>query len=101
MSDIEGFCRDTILANGPGASVFLQVEVDWTGTNYNGPAAAPYVAGVAPYGVGANVASGAKGTVGSITVRIYSAAPALGGALLFEQAYPNGVVKNHARAGCC
>lgn len=82
MADIEGECRDIIQANGPGASVFLQVEVDWNGAYYNGPVAAPW----------------AMGMVGRIIVRIYSAQ---GGALLFEQGYPNGVVKNHPAAGCC
>lgn len=97
MADIEGFCRDVLNAN-PGGSVFLRVEVDWTNADYNAPVAAPYVAGAAPWGVGAG---GAKGTVGSVTVTIYSADPAAGGAELFRQGYPNGVVKNHAALGCC
>jgi hypothetical protein len=100
MADIEGFCRDIITAN-PGGSVFLRVDVDWSGADYNGPAAAPYVAGVAPWGVNGLPGGGAKGTVGSISVSIYTADPALGGALLFNQAYPNGVVKNHIAVGCC
>ncbi|HEY6527123.1 MAG TPA: DNA/RNA non-specific endonuclease [Cellvibrionaceae bacterium] len=82
MSDIEGLCRDTIVANGPGSTLFLQVEVDWSGAFYNGPAAAPWVAGM----------------VGCIIVRIRASA---GGAVLFEQGYPNGVVKNHAALRCC
>ncbi len=102
MADIEGWCREAIQAQ-PGASVFLRVDVDWTGTDYNGPVAAPYAAGVAPWGVAAHgmAGAGAKGTVGSITVRIYTASPALGGVLLMEQKYPNGVVKNHHALGCC
>ncbi|WP_020410006.1 DNA/RNA non-specific endonuclease [Hahella ganghwensis] len=82
MSDIEGECRDIIMANGPGSTVFLEVEVDWTAAYYNGPTAAPWVPGM----------------VGRIIVRIFSSS---GGALLFEQGYPNGVVKNHAALGCC
>jgi hypothetical protein len=97
MADIEGLCRDLIAAQ-PGASVFLQVEVDWNNADYNGPAAAPFVPGVAPWGVTGLPGGGTKGTVGKIVVRIYDTA---GGTVLFEQAYPNGVVKNHAAAGCC
>jgi hypothetical protein len=100
MAEIEGHCRDIIDAN-PGGTVFLRVDVDWAATYYNGPAAAPFVVGLAPWGVGGLAGGGAKGTVGRITVTIYSADPAAGGALLFSQGYPNGVVKNHAAAGCC
>lgn len=84
MVDIENECRNIIIANGPGASVFLEVTVDWNGAYYSGTAAAPYLPTVS--------------MVGRIIVRIFATA---GGALLFEQGYPNGVVKNHARAGCC
>ncbi|MDB4948962.1 MAG: hypothetical protein JWM27_1611 [Gemmatimonadetes bacterium] len=82
MADIEGHVRDLIAAAGVGASVYLEVTVDYSATHYNGPAAAPYVAGM----------------VGSIEVTIFDTA---GGTALYTQRYPNGVVKNHAAAGCC
>ena len=104
MADIEALCAEIIRAN-PGGSVFLRVEVDWTNVNYNGPAVAPSVAGVAPWGVNGLPGGGTKGTVGAIIVSIFSANPGLPapatGALLWTHGYPNGVVKNHAAAGCC
>lgn len=81
MADIEALCRQLIVDNGAGASVGLEVEVDWTNEYYNGPPAAPWV----------------QGMVGRIIVRIYHS----DGTLLFEQGYPNGVVKNHPALGCC
>jgi len=81
MTDIENFCREIIDAN-PGGSVFLQVEVDWNNTDYNGPVTAPFVAGM----------------VGKVTISIFNQP---GGALLFQRSYPNGVVRNHHAAGCC
>lgn len=82
MYDMEGTVYDIIHAAGAGASVFMEVTVDYSATHYNGPAAAPYVAGM----------------VGSLEITVYDAP---GGAVLFSQRYPNGVVKNHPAAGCC
>lgn len=81
MADIESLCSEMIRAQR-GATVFLQVDVDWSGAYYNGPHAAPWVAGM----------------VGRIIVRIFASA---GGSLLLEQGYPNGVVKDHRALGCC
>ena len=82
MSDIEGTVYDMLLAAGPGSSVFIDITIDYTGTDYNGPPAAPYVAGM----------------VGKLTYNVYDAP---GGTLLFQGVYPNGVVKNHPSLGCC
>ncbi len=81
MADIEGFVSDTLRAN-VGGSVYIQTEVDYEPGYYNGPPGAPHIAGM----------------VGRILARIYTA---VGGTLLFERGYPNGVVKNHHAAGCC
>jgi DNA/RNA non-specific endonuclease len=79
MSDIEGFCRDVLVAN-PGGSVILTTTVDYTNTHYNGTAAAPFIAGM----------------VGAIQVVISHT----DGTQLFSQTYPNGVVKNHPADPC-
>ncbi|BBM86658.1 DNA/RNA non-specific endonuclease [Candidatus Uabimicrobium amorphum] len=82
MADIEGVVREILENNGANASIFLEVTVDYTGTHYNGPPAAPYVPGM----------------VGSIEVNVYNEP---GGAMLYTQRYPNGMVKNHRVLGCC
>ena len=82
MPDIEGTVYDMLSAAGPGSSVFIDITIDYTGTDYNGPPAAPYVAGM----------------VGKLTYNVYDAP---GGTLLFQGVYPNGVVKNHPSLGCC
>ncbi|MDB4516059.1 DNA/RNA non-specific endonuclease [Crocinitomicaceae bacterium] len=83
MTDIENECRQIIQDNGPGASVYLHVEVDYSNTYYNAPVGANYTLGM----------------VGRIIVTIYSDYTKQ--FLLFQRAYPNGVVKNHYTAGCC
>lgn len=80
MADIEGHCRDILVAN-QGGSVIVRTTVDYNNTYYNGPAAAPFIPGM----------------VGAIEVRISHT----DGTLLFSQRYPNGVVKNHPALGCC
>ncbi len=90
MADIEGHVRDILQNAGPGSSVFVEVTVDYTPTDYNGPAAAPFLA---------NSAQVTHGTmVGAVEYHVYATQ---GGALLYTQRYPNGMVKNHAQLGCC
>lgn len=90
MADIEGHVRDILTAAGPGSSVFIEVTVDYTNTDYNGPVAAPFLA---------NSALAVHGTmVGAVHYHVYATK---GGALLYETHYANGVVKNHAVLGCC
>jgi hypothetical protein len=84
MADIEFFVTTILTAAGAGASVWVEVTVSYNGADYNGPAAAPHVPGM----------------VGAIIYRVYDQAPPIH-TLLYETGYPNGVVRNHAAAGCC
>jgi hypothetical protein len=84
MADMEGVFAQALRAAGAGSSIWVRVSVTYAAGDYNGPVAAPHVAGM----------------VGRIDYEIYDHAPP-GNTLIISATYPNGVVKNHHGAGCC